>query len=56
MATEESYDPSFRDKQADERLDEHDARISRLEKGSLIALGFFVAQGNEIADTVIAFI
>lgn len=45
---EDSYDPSFRQQSVDDQLTNHEIRISRLEKGGLIVLGYLAAEGSNI--------
>jgi hypothetical protein len=47
----ESYDPSYRQSNVDTTLDDHETRITRLEKIALIGFGYLVADGAEIVST-----
>lgn len=47
---------TYREQDVDERLDEHDRRISRLEKASLIVLGYGIAEGSSIIETLAALV
>lgn len=49
---EEGYEPSYRQQDIDDTLDEHHTRIRRLEKGALVVLGYGIAQGSEIAGVL----
>ena len=47
----ESYDPSYRQSNVDTTLEDHETRITRLEKIALIGFGYLVADGAEIVST-----
>jgi hypothetical protein len=46
----ETYEPSYRQEDVDTTLEDHERRITRLEKVALVAAGYFVADGAEIAQ------
>lgn len=56
MASDSSYEPSYRQKSVDGTLDEHEKRITRLEKAGLIVLGYSIAEGSGIVETFAAFL
>jgi hypothetical protein len=43
-----SYEPTYRQQEIDGTLDDHEARISRLEKAGLVAVGYGLASGADI--------
>jgi len=43
-----SYEQSYRERDVDERLDDVEHRITRLEKAALIGLGYAIASGADI--------
>jgi hypothetical protein len=49
-------DLSYRERDVDESLDEHDRRISRLEKAGLIALGWGIAESSALTDTLLSLV
>lgn len=44
---------SYREKVVEEELDDHDRRISRLEKALLIAVGYVLADQNVLLDPIL---
>jgi hypothetical protein len=44
---------TYREQAVDETLDEHDRRISRLEKALLIAVGYVFADQNVLLDPIL---
>jgi len=46
--SERAYEPSYRDQHVDDTLDEHNARINRLEKVALIGIGYGLAEGSNL--------
>lgn len=44
---------SYREKVVEEELDDHDRRISRLEKSLLIAVGYVLADQNVLLDPIL---
>jgi hypothetical protein len=53
MASESSqYEPSYRERDVDETLDDHDHRISRLEKIALVGFGYGLASGANIVTHI----
>lgn len=50
------YDPTYREEHVEERLDDHDRRISRLEKAALIGLGYGLASGSEVIQNLVQLI
>jgi len=62
MATAEDESSSaverltYRERDVDDELDDHERRISRLEKAGLVAVGYGVAEQNMIVETIFAFL
>lgn len=54
-AKEEGYQPTYREQDVDDTLDNHDTRLSRLEKAAFIGAGYIARDvaPNGIIDTVI---
>jgi hypothetical protein len=53
MASDSSqYERSYRERDVDETLDDHDYRISRLEKIALVGFGYALASGANIATHI----
>lgn len=54
MATEDrqEYQPTYRQQDVDDTLDEHDRRLSRLEKAVLVGFGYGLAEGYEIIEII----
>jgi len=53
MAEASSEDSlSYRQRDVDDTLDEHDNRISRLEKAALIGAGYGLAEGSKFVTDV----
>lgn len=50
------YEPSYRQQDVDETLDDHDRRINRLEKGALVALGYVTADAPDVARELIGLV
>ena len=50
------YERSYRERDVDDTLDEHDTRISRLEKAFLVGAGYGLATGAEIVTQVTQFL
>lgn len=48
-----AYEPTYRQEDVDETLDNHDTRLSRLEKVALIAAGYGLADGWNIVGSLI---
>lgn len=44
---------SYREQAVEEELDDHDRRISRLEKALLIAVGYVLADQNVLLDPIL---
>jgi len=56
MATDDvSYEPTYREQDVDETLDNHDTRLSRLEKVALLGIGYGLAEGNQLIQAVFGF-
>jgi len=53
---DDGYEPTYRERDVDETLDEHEQRLTRLEKLSFIILGYIAAEAPDIAATVMGFI
>lgn len=51
-AESDVYDPSYRQKSVDTTLDQHERRISRLEKVALITVGYGIAEGSQIVTDI----
>lgn len=45
-------DRTYRERSVDEALEEHDTRISRLEKGALIAIGYGLHDGGTLVSAL----
>lgn len=56
MSSKDTYEPTYRQKNVDSTLAEHDTRISRLEKMALIGFGYGVAEGSQIITDVAQFL
>lgn len=58
MASQDSatYDPTYREQEVDSTLQDHDVRISRLEKVALIGIGYGIAEGSNIVTDIAQFI
>lgn len=58
VATEntDEYEPTYRQGDVDQTLEEHDRRISRLEKAGLVAVGYGLAKGSDIIVDISSFI
>jgi hypothetical protein len=50
-----SYDPTYREQDVDETLDDHEYRIGRLEKGGLIVAGYGLSEGWAIVTDIMQF-
>ena len=44
---------SYREKDVDDRLDEHGRRISRLEKAILVGVGYGLAEGSNLVTDLV---
>jgi len=42
------YSPTYRQQDVDDSLDDHDTRISRLEKFALLVVGYGIAEGGNV--------
>lgn len=51
-----TYDPSYREQDVDDTLEEHDLRIRRLEKVALVGLGYGLSQGGKFAGDILQFV
>lgn len=51
-----NYDPTYRQRDVDDTLEDHDSRISRLEKGALVGLGYALATAPEVVGQVMQFL
>lgn len=49
-------DLSYREQDVDKTIDDHDRRISRLEKAGLIALGWGIAESSQLTDMLIGLV
>lgn len=52
----ESYEPTYRQRDVDDTLDNHDTRLSRLEKIALIGAGYGLADGWNIVESLVQLI
>lgn len=53
MATDETKSKtSFRLSTNEEQIDDHEKRITRLERGSLIVVGYLIAEGSNLIESV----
>ena len=50
------YRPTYRQQDVDDSLDDHDTRISRLEKFALLVVGYGIAEGGNIVTEIAQFI
>lgn len=48
-----AYEPSYRQEDVDTTLEDHERRITRLEKVALVAAGYLVADGADIVETFV---
>jgi len=48
-----SYERSYREREVDERLDDVEHRITRLEKAVLIGFGYAIASGADIVAEIV---
>lgn len=62
MASEEAdtavaqrYSPTYRQQDVDETLDDHEARLSRLEKAALVGAGYAIAEAPDIVNQVLSY-
>lgn len=55
-AADEGYEPSYREQSVDEALDEHDRRITRLEKAGLVVLGYAIAEFPSTVSKLLGFL
>lgn len=46
---------SYRERDVDETLDDHEARITTLERAKLLGIGYLLSEAPNIAGTVIGF-
>ena len=53
MAEKASYEPTYRQQDVDSTLDEHDNRITRVEKALLIVAGYGLADGWSLVSDVV---
>lgn len=51
-----AYEPTYRQQDVDETLDNHELRISRLEKMSLMVVGYGLAEGSKLIADIAQFI
>lgn len=52
----ESYEPSYREEDVDNTLEKHHTRIRRLEKAMLLAAGYGLAEGGNLATQLMGLI
>ncbi|AGF91193.1 hypothetical protein HAPG_00007 [Halorubrum phage GNf2] len=52
---EQEYSPTYRQQDVDETLNDHDTRISRLEKLALLVVGYGIAEGGNIVTELAQF-
>jgi hypothetical protein len=50
--SQKEYQPTYRQKDVDGTLENHETRISRLEKAGLVAVGYAAASGYDIVGIV----
>lgn len=55
METDESDAPSYQGKQRDNKLDKHEGRITRLERGGLLVFGYLLAEGSDLLTDISTF-
>lgn len=56
MSSEDAPAParlSYREREVDNTLDDHEIRISRLEKVSLVVVGYALAEGGSLVNDII---
>lgn len=58
MATEDrqEYEPTYRQQDVDNTLEDHEHRIGRLEKAVLVGIGYGLAEGYNIVEAISTFI
>lgn len=56
MSTNDRYEPTYRQQDIDDTLDSHETRIGRLEKISLVGIGYGLAEGSTIVTDLVQFI
>lgn len=49
---QQEYEPSYRQRDVDNMLAEHEKRLTRLEKIALLGLGYGLASGAEIITNI----
>jgi hypothetical protein len=49
-------DLSYREKDVDETLNDHDRRITRLEMAGLVALGWGLAESTQLTDALLSLV
>lgn len=47
---------SYRERDVDDTLDNHDRRITRLEMAGLVALGWGIAESSQLTDALLSLI
>lgn len=48
----EEYHPTYREQDVDDTLDDHEQRISRLEKAALVGIGYGLAEGYNLVEAI----
>jgi len=56
MAKANEYNPTYRQSNVDDTLEDHDTRISRLEKAILVLIGYGIAEGGNIVTEIMQYI
>jgi hypothetical protein len=52
MSSDETYSPTYRQRDVDDTLDDHEGRITRLEKIALLSVGYGLAEGWTIITDI----
>jgi len=55
-AESEVYEPTYRERDVDHTLDDHEQRINRLEKAVLVGFGYGLAEGSQLITEISQFI
>lgn len=56
MATSDEYSPTYRERDVDETLEDHEGRIYRLERVALIGIGYGLAEGGNVVQVAANFL
>lgn len=56
MAANEPQELTYREQSVDDELDDHEQRISRLEKAFLVGVGYVFAEQGVVVETILGFV